>query len=187
MVYASDLIFTICDMYILMLVWTLTHVYVICTLMHCCQHSLDVEKFCTPYTLTVVLHPQKLGFVNDICVAAKQEARKRIDSSGATKLCIVACVALKPKLSHALPDWQRWRNVKSLKGALSTVMIQSRHSHSCCVVISKLHRQYQAVVWISLAVLDLSCTHLAHHDLESVCYCCCHYQYCYYYYSCYQH
>ncbi len=72
--------------------------------MHCCQHSLDVEKVCTPYTLTVVLHPQKLWFVNDICVAAKQEARKRIDSSGATKLCIVACVALKPKLSHALPD-----------------------------------------------------------------------------------
>ncbi len=43
-----------------------------------------------------------VDFVNNSCVAAKQKARKRIDSSGGTKLCIVARIALKPKLSHAL-------------------------------------------------------------------------------------
>ena len=66
------------------------------------QHLIGVGQMCAPYAVTSTL--LLAAVVSERGVAAKPKARKRPDSSGGTKLCTVARVALKQKLSHALPD-----------------------------------------------------------------------------------
>jgi len=59
---------------------------------------------CTKHPQSCIASSQILAdFVIGSGVAAKQKPRKRPESGGGTKLCVVARVALKQELSHALP------------------------------------------------------------------------------------
>lgn len=85
--------------------------HAVCTLRQCLgfvSSAFDRRwaGLCTIHPhIHVAFAPVLADFVSDSGgVVAKQKAKTRPESTGGAKLCIVDHVALKHKLSHALPD-----------------------------------------------------------------------------------